>query len=129
MNETSIQTELRLEASRLGMFLWRNNSGACRDVTGRVIRYGLGNDSARLNEHFKSSDLVGFTPMLITQEHVGKTVAVFTGVECKRSDWRGHPTDKREIAQQAFLDTIKRGGGMAGFATSVSDLYTIIGDW
>ena len=49
MTETDIQNLIKLEASRLGIRLWRNNVGALFDSNGRCLRYGLANDSASLN--------------------------------------------------------------------------------
>jgi hypothetical protein len=44
-SESVVQQRIRTEIARLNIDLWRNNSGACEDKTGRVIRYGLCNDS------------------------------------------------------------------------------------
>lgn len=46
--EDAAQQAIRVEASKKGMRLWRNNVGACQDHTGRFIRYGLANDSKKL---------------------------------------------------------------------------------
>lgn len=127
MNETPVQQLVRLEAARMGMMLFRNNSGACRDDTGRLIRYGLGNDSEKVNKVFKSPDLVGFTPLQVTANMVGRKIAVFTGIDCKHSEWKQTKKfDDRETAQQAFFDVVLDGGGFAGFATGPGDLYRII---
>lgn len=126
MSETTQQTQIRLAASQMGMHLWRNNNGACYDQNGRLIRYGLGNDSKRINEQFKSSDLIGIMPVVINQEMVGKTIGIFIAVECKSLDWNYKITTKREIAQQNFIDLVNSQGGLAGFATNNQDLYRII---
>jgi len=111
-SESHIQSLIRLEAPRHGAMLLRNNSGACKDETGRLIRFGLGNDSERVNQAFKSSDLIGITP-------VGD-VGVFTAVEVKKPGWTG-PTNDRERAQAAFLLHVQRLGGIGIFATCVED--------
>lgn len=124
-DEAAIQQQLRLEAARLGWHLWRNNNGACRDDTGRLIRYGLANDSARLSKQIKSSDLIGWVPVLITPDMVGQTVAVFTSIEAKRSDWRLQPGDAHAQAQARWIDLVKGSGGYGGFVTDPSQLKEI----
>ena len=121
-SEAQVQTELRLAASGHGDHLWRNNVGAAVDASGRMIRYGLGNDSARLNEQIKSSDLIGITRVIVTPDMVGRVVGVFTAIEVKREDWgvSGVPT-AREQAQAAFIQLVGRAGGRARFATCVAD--------
>lgn len=116
--ETDVQNSMRLNASRQGATLWRNNNGAAVDRGGRQIRFGLGNDSKAVNDVFKSSDLIGITPIKITPEMVGKTIGVFTAVECKAPGWQFKPTDQRSVAQKAFIDFVSRHGGVAYFLTT-----------
>ena len=120
-SENRVQTAARLTASRQGKRLWRNNNGACKDENGRLIRYGLGNDSKRLNSKVKSSDLIGITPVVITQEMVGQTVGIFTSVECKKEGWvyTGTP---REVAQAAWLTIVRSMGGIGKFINKGSDV-------
>ncbi len=119
-SEASVQVELRLAAAQRGATLWRNNSGACLDQSGRMIRYGLGNDSKKLNEVWKSADLIGITPVTVTPEMVGRTLGVFTGVEVKGAAWRW-TGNGREVGQQNFLTDVTNHGGIGMFATSVDD--------
>lgn len=122
-SESSVQQSLRLEAARRGVLLMRNNVGACSDAkTGRQIRFGLGNDSAKINKVFKSSDLIGLWPVRITQDMVGMTIGQFVAVEVKRPDWRFTGTE-REMAQQAFGQKMMEHGGMFFFASSVQDIF------
>ena len=117
ISEASVQAAIRLEAARLGHGLWRNNSGAARDVTGRLIRYGLGNDSAKINAVWKSPDLIGI------QAGTGRLI----GVECKASNWTGPtPGDTRALAQLNCLRDFRALGAYADFATSVEDFYRIL---
>ena len=120
--EAGLQSRLRVEAPKRGGSLWRNNNGACMDETGRLIRYGLGNDSKKLNEVWKSSDLIGITPVKICQQHVGHTLGVFTACEVKDPNWSGVRND-REVAQAAFHTTVTQKGGIAFFATSLGDYH------
>ena len=100
--------EVRLEASKLGAILWRNNTGAAKDITGRIIRYGLANESKRMNEEVKSSDLIGMTAE-------GK----FLAIEVKREGWVYSGTP-REKAQQRFLRLVNKQGGTAFFCSNAA---------
>jgi len=118
--------QIRLHAANMGRNLWRNNVGACQDQTGRLIRYGLVNDSKEMNERIKSSDWIGITPIIIMPYMVGRRIGVFTAVETKRGGWHLTPGDKRGHAQAAFHDIVRADGGFAGFAQSVDDYERII---
>lgn len=121
MTESDIQTRIRLEASRKGIKLWRNNVGVLMDRNGRPVRYGLANDSAQLNAVIKSSDLIGIKPVVITAEMVGKIMGQFVAREIKASNWIYKDTD-REKAQQAFIDLINSLGGDAAFCNGEGSL-------
>lgn len=125
-SEAAIQQAIRLDIARSGIDLWRQNVGACQDQSGRLIRYGLLNDSKAINEKFKSSDLIGIRPILVTSEWVGHTVGVFAAIECKESGWKLRPGDARGQAQQRFIDLVRAAGGFAGFAQSVDDAREIL---
>lgn len=112
--ETTLQAAIRAEAARLGVYLWRNNSGVLPDARGVPVRFGLGNDSSRINAVLKSSDLIGIAPG-----------GLFVAIECKAPGWIGVRTP-HERAQEAFLTLVRANGGAAGFATSVSDLERIL---
>lgn len=114
--ETVVQQAVRLEASREGCRLWRNNVGAFRPPEGGLVRYGLCNESKRMNEQIKSSDLIGIRPVIITPELVGRTVGQFLARETKRSDWKYKGT-ARERAQLKFNELVLSLGGDAAFST------------
>jgi hypothetical protein len=120
-SEAAIQTQVRLEASRLGGRLWRNNVGAGVLQDGSFIRWGLCNDSAQLNKVVKSSDLCGIMPVLITPAHVGHMVGRFTCREIKTAGWKYRGTD-REVAQAKWIEMINALGGDAGFAVGTGTL-------
>jgi len=114
--ESMVLSRVRLEASQKGCRLWRNNVGACTDENGNFIRYGLANDSKKMNDSMKSSDLVGIRPRVIVQEDVGKVIGQFMCREVKRSGWKW-VGNKREQAQLAWINLINSLGGDADFCS------------
>lgn len=113
-SESAVSNDVRLEASRQGMRLWRNNVGQLSDENGRPVRYGLANDSPQLNKVIKSADLIGIRPVLIGAEHVGQTIGQFVSIECKAEGWRYAGTP-REEAQQKWATLVLSLGGDARF--------------
>lgn len=113
-SEMSVLRACRLEADRLGGVLWRNNSGATFDRNGRMIRYGLGNDSKKLNRDYKTPDLVGIAPG-------GR----FWSAEIKRPGWSGVSND-REKAQANAGRHIQALGGLFTFATSPAHIQEML---
>lgn len=65
------------------------------------------------------SDLLGYTPVKITPEMVGMTVAVFTAIEAK---------DKTKLTdeQGRFIDQVNACGGIAGVAHSPDDAEALV---
>ena len=124
-SEASVQQKMRVEAAAMGHALWRNNNGAAMSEDGRMLRFGLGNDSSKLSKVWKSSDLIGITRVQST--YVGQIFGVFTAQEVKRPGWRQVPSDKRAIAQAKFMANVRALGGIAGFAQSVDDYKRMIG--
>ena len=115
--EAQAQNAVRLAASQAGARLWRNNLGAGKSDNGSFVRWGLANDTAALNDHIKSGDLIGIRPVLITPAHVGQVLGVFVSREVKRPGWRFRPNDKREAAQQRWIELVRSLGGDAAFTT------------
>lgn len=126
MKESAVDSHIVLDAAQINVPLWRNNVGVLIDDTGRPVRYGLCNGSKAENAVVKSSDRIGITPTLITQEMVGQVIGVFTAIETKKSDWKFYASDKRAVAQKAFHDIVLKLGGYAGFAKNVEDFRRII---
>lgn len=113
-SEAALQSAIRAEAQRLGVYLWRNNSGVLEDRRGVPVRFGLGNDSQRINAVLKSSDLIGIAPG-------GRFVAI----EVKAPGWRG-PRTPRERAQAAFIELVRRQGGIGAFVSSIEELHACL---
>jgi len=98
--ESVIQSEIRRAlGSRPDVVLWRNNTGALPDRTGRLVAYGLAVGSA---------DLVG---IVMRADGVG----VFLAIEVK--DDRGVVRPE----QEKWIALVRRYGGVAGVARSVAD--------
>lgn len=112
MNEATILNLVRLTASRLGAVLFRNNIGAVRTSDGRHIKYGVCNPGG--------SDLIGFKKIKITQDMVGKDIAVFTAIEVKSQDGIVSKDQKN------FIDVVSKAGGISGVARSEVDAQTIL---
>ena len=123
MREAAVQQRIRLRAAETGTPLLRNNSGAATTAEGRHIRFGLGNDSPEINARFKSSDLIGIWPVVITPEHVGHTMGLFFAVECKAPGWTFSPNDERAVAQARFGQWVANHGGLFRFATDIKDIW------
>jgi hypothetical protein len=116
-SEAWAQQKIRLDASFKGGRMWTNNMGAAHDLkANRMIRYGLANDSARINKVLKSSDLIGVMPTLITPDMVGHYAGLFTSIEVKKPGWHYRGGD-HEAAQLAWMQLILSLGGIAGFST------------
>jgi hypothetical protein len=121
VSEATIQSQCILDAPRRGMHLFRNNVGALLDKDGRMVRFGLANDSKRRNEVLKSGDLIGIDPVLITSAHVGRTIGQFVSAECKRPGWT-YSGQGREPAQLAWIQLVIASGGRAKFVTDAGEL-------
>jgi hypothetical protein len=119
--EAWAQSAVRLEAPHKGVWLGRNNVGAMQDNTGRVVRFGLANDSKQLNAAVKSGDLIGWRRVVVTPAHVGCVIAQFVSRECKRPGWT-YGGDAHEQAQLRWAHLVLADGGDAGFATGPGTL-------
>ena len=112
-SEAWAQSALRIEASRKGVKLFRNNVGALQDAKSkRLVRFGLANDSKTQNEILKSGDLIGLRPTLIA----GHIYGIFVSREMKAPGWQYTGTE-REVAQLNWINLINSCGGDAAFAT------------
>ena len=107
--ERIVKTQIKKACALVGCHMWSNSSGAALNPAGRLIRFGLANDSGEQNAWIKSSDLIGISKG-------GKFVAI----EVKKEKWKFTGTP-REVAQQNFLDLVNSRGGIAFFCNSVED--------
>ncbi len=120
-SESNVQAKVRLEAAAKGIHLFRNNVGVLQDKDGRPVRYGLANDSSRLNKIIKSGDLIGWRRVRIDQSHVGSVIAQFVSREVKAGNWAYSGND-HEVAQLAWIKLINANGGDAQFCNKIGSL-------
>ena len=106
--ESALNTQIRSDATKQGARLFRNNTGVFFTKSGRRVRTGLA---------VGSPDLVGWIPTKITPEMIGKTLAVFYGVEAKTGKL------KLTTQQRRFLQKLKNDGGVAVVARGTADNY------
>lgn len=132
--EARAQQEIRMAIAKAGGLAWRNNVGAtpakrfytCAHcgftgaVSSQPVRYGICNDSPKLNAVMKSSDLVGVVPITITPDMVGSTVGQAGFWECKRPGWQFNPNDAHSLAQANFISLVQRYGARAMFTTGAN---------
>lgn len=111
--ETPEQSKIILRSFKMGLALWRNNSGVAREEH-RYVRYGLGNDSERINKAWKSGDLIG----------IGWS-GRFLMVEVKRPGWNYTGSD-RELAQANCINDVNQRGGIAFFCTSADEFQRMM---
>ncbi len=124
-SESNIQARTRLAATAKHWRLWRNQRGAARTDTGTFIRFGLANDSKAIGDKLKSGDLIGWRPVVITPDMVGRTLAQFVSVECKPEGWRPPPLDTKNeaaAAQYRWAALVNREGGYAVFVNDPTKL-------
>lgn len=133
--ETSIVNEIMKDTSRHGVRLFKNVRGVFYTIEGvkALISAAMSLNPARIKQAVQqlrittagllaagASDLIGFTPMVITADMVGKKIAVFTACEVKTPDGRVAKE------QQDFANFVLQSGGFAGIARSTCDARKIM---
>lgn len=132
--ETNISKRIQKATSKVGTRLFRQNVGgawAGKPVKGEGTVVTLGpRDVLIRNARFirmglitGSSDLIGWHPVVITQEMVGRKVAVFTGFEVKTPDGIVEPE------QTNFVNRVVEAGGIAGIVRSEESALELLGDF
>ena len=133
MKEGPILKQFLVEYSKLGSRLFRNNVGtgyaghfilrAARPMSvllqagdsiirnARILRAGL---------CVGSSDLIGWTKITITQDMVGREMAIFTATEIKTK------LVKVTKEQQNFISVVNASGGIGVIAHEFSDVSTAV---
>jgi len=117
--ETALTREIMVALNRLpGVHVFRNNTGALADETGRVVYYGLGKGSP---------DLVGWVTGSMVASGMSHwcNVARFLGVEVKMpGKMRAHPEVLEN--QDRWRDMIEAAGGIYVRVTSVEEAVRLV---
>jgi VRR-NUC domain len=127
-SESEIQKRVRLAMAKYGAVMFRNSIGTVWTGYLKEIRPGgdvvLGGAQRRKFGLPKgTSDLIGWIPIKITPEMVGRTVAVFTGTEVKSQIGQMTPE------QANFIDQLERAGGIGILARSPEEAIATIDEW
>lgn len=107
--------------------LFRNNTG--KGWVGKILEHSNGIikllNPRPLNAGLcvGSSDLIGWTPITVTQEMIGQKIAVFTACEIKTQNIK--PTKE----QINFINAVKNSGGIACIAYDVTDIENEVTEW
>lgn len=135
MSESDISKEIELDIGHGPTRLFRNQVG--KGWYGEDTR-GPAHYSMRLNAgdvlvrnarflsaglHKASPDLVGWHTVTITEDMVGRQVAVFVGLEVKVQGKDARPD------QAQFIKQIRDAGGISGVVRSSGDAKQIIQQW
>ena len=111
--ETNTSHTIMLDMAKLGVTLIKNVRGKFWTLDKlRMVLAGLSAPG--------SSDLIGWTPVIITPGMVGQKVAVFTAIEVKTAI--GTPSKE----QENFISVVKNSGGYAGIARNSEDAQKIV---
>ena len=112
-----------IEATRLGARLWRVNVGLA--WIGDKISQTENSITLKNPRPFRAgvkgiSDSVGFVPVEITPEMVGRKLPVFLAIESKSGSGR------LSTEQRAYIQMVRSFGGRAGVSRNDSDTAKII---
>ncbi len=130
--EAKASHAVRERCSAWGMRLFRNNSGVLMNDVGIPVRFGLGNESSRTNKELKTGDYVGWTPVAITPEMVGKVIPVFTNVEVKANGFLKkdvYNKNSREYGQDNFNRLVVKYGGIAAFVSNAAEVDQLVNNF
>lgn len=128
MTESRVAREILAALSKLrNVRLFRNQVG--QGWVGRVVNRDARTITLMDYRPIKfglvlgSSDYIGWTSVTVGPEHIGMQMAVLTAIETKASR-----TAKRSTAQRHFIETVRKAGGKAGFASNIDEAREIVGD-
>lgn len=136
LQETNISKQIQKTLSKMGTRLFRVNTGTA--WAGKPIKLAAGQlykakhgdvviqgaYPVRMGLINGGSDLIGWHPIVITPEMVGKRVAVFAAPEVKTDvGGNGNPDQKN------FIKVVKEAGGIAGIVRSDDEAAALIAAW
>lgn len=89
-------------------FTWRNNRGTAMTSHGQFIRFGIPEPrTPERSTDMKGGDRIGFTPITVTPDMIGKTLAIFTSIEEKTVN------DRLKAGQIAWHNFVLQHGGIS----------------
>jgi hypothetical protein len=100
--------------------LYRNRRGMFRLPEGGMLPYGLGPNGY--------GDNVGYLTIRITPEMLGREIAVYAMIECKRAD-KALKTPDDNDPQYKAIQEVRAAGGIAGYARHAGDCEDILNNW
>lgn len=114
---TSAQTPAKLFRNNVGQG-WvgkhtRLDDGSVLIANPRPLHAGL---------HNGSGDLIGWTPVTVTPDMVGQTLAVFTSLEVKTTRRNSRPN----ADQKHWRDTVRAAGGIADIVRGPDDAVSAL---
>lgn len=128
MSEKKLLNEIMIVHSSFGGRIFRNNVGTGwagkfkgRFANGDVV---IGNASP-LNSGLcvGSSDLIGWSPVVVSDAMVGKTLGIFTAAECKIGKL------KTTKIQENFLNAVDNSGGLSFVCRSIEEYNEKMGEF
>lgn len=135
--ESPVQKRGWVALARLGVLVWRLNTGKGWVASGKPIRLAdgsvklpggrpisLGFSLMDTEPVVGAGDLIGATPVTVTPEMVGKQVLVFSSFEAKRTDG-----GRRSADQVRWAGIIADAGGISGFFRSPEEAEAIVSVW
>lgn len=131
MKESALLKKFLLEYSRIGNRLFRANSGmgwagkSEHHMKKATVVVNSGDVVIRKARPFRgmpkgTPDMIGWTSIKVTEEMVGKKVAVFTGFEAKTKNV------KATKEQKNFIEAIKSAGGISSIVRKIDDVFEAI---
>lgn len=139
MNENVLGKKLCLIASNLGARIFRVNTGM--GWVGETINFSKKTTLLKLDMYpgdiiirkarplhaglcEGGSDFIGWSSKIITQNMVGKKVALFTALEIKTLE--GKTNKNRLEKQQAFIDAVNNAGGIASIIKDEESAFELL---
>jgi len=99
-------------------FTYRNNRGVAKTKKG-FIRFGMPPPPAgKQKDTLKGGDRIGFTPVVVTPDMIGKKISIFTNIEIKgpgdklvqgQIDWHNFVLNHGGISEIWYEDKVERG--------------------
>lgn len=135
MKESELLKQIQLAFTTIGARLFRNNTGSTwvgKSTVFKkpsVVSVGPGDVVVRNARPFRaglcvgSSDLIGWTTIIITEDMVGTRVAIFTAIEGKTG------TGRATKEQTHFLNAVRISGGFSGVVRSRDEAIELIKLW